>query len=51
MGADMETSKPKKPLKDRLAERLEDIAGEPLEDWDFEDQEPEEDAAEDQEQR
>jgi len=47
----METSKPKKPLKRSLAERLEDIAGEPLEDWDFEDEEPEEGAADDQEQR
>jgi hypothetical protein len=36
---------------DRLAERLEDIAGEPLEVWDFEDEEPEEGAADDQEQR
>ena len=45
----METSKPKKPLKERLAERLEDIAGEPLEDWGFEDEEPEEGAGEDPE--
>ena len=41
-GAAMEIRKPKLPLKDRLNERLEDIAGEPLEDSGFEDEEQEE---------